>query len=74
MKKEQHQQSEEHFRQNTVRYYDLEGNEIDALSEEGESLKKEAINIVESEDTSSTSSTVSDVSSKQHMRNQQLEL
>ena len=48
---------------NPVRYYDLEGNEIDPLSPEAESLKKDAINMLKGEDVSSDVSAISNKTS-----------
>ena len=45
-----------------VRYYDKDGNEIDALSSEAENLKKEAVNMLKGEEISSNVSASSDVS------------
>jgi len=45
-----------------VRYYDEDGNEIDALSEEAENLKKDAVNVLKGEEISSNVSASSDVS------------
>ena len=47
---------------NAVRYYDEEGNEIDALSPEAEGLKKEAVNMLKGEEISSNASASSNVS------------
>ena len=44
---------------NAVRYYDKEGNEIDALSPEAESLKKEAVEMLKGNEVSSNVSAVS---------------
>ena len=44
---------------NAVRYYDDEGNEIDALSPEAESLKKEAVEMLKGNEVSSNVSAVS---------------
>ena len=50
---------------NAVRYYDEEGNEIDALSPEAESLKKEALELYDSHGGStSLSSDVSAISNQ----------
>ena len=45
-----------------VKYYDEDGNEIDALSEEAENLKKDAINMLKGEEISSNESASSNVS------------
>jgi len=45
-----------------VKYYDEDGNEIDALSEEAENLKKDAVNMLKGEEISSNVSASSDVS------------
>ena len=44
---------------NPVRYYDEEGNEIDALSSEAEGLKKDAVNMLKGEEISSNVSAIS---------------
>ena len=44
---------------NAVRYYDEEGNEIDALSPEAENLKKEAVDMLKGNEVSSDVSAVS---------------
>ena len=45
-----------------VKYYDEDGNEIDALSEEAENLKKDAVNVLKGEEISSNKSASSNVS------------
>ena len=45
-----------------VKYYDKDGNEIDALSEEAENLKKDAVNMLKGEEISSNESASSNVS------------
>ena len=45
-----------------VKYYDEDGNEIDALSEEADNLKKDAVNMLKGEEISSNVSASSDVS------------
>ena len=53
---------EETGTQYAVKYYDEDGNEIDALSEEAENLKKGAVNMLKGEEISSNVSASSDVS------------
>ena len=50
------------FTEYAVKYYDEDGNEIDALSEEAENLKKDAVNMLKGEEISSNVSASSDVS------------
>jgi len=45
-----------------VKYYDEDGNEIDALSEEAENLKKDSVNMLKGEEISSNESASSNVS------------